>query len=384
MLSCGFMPTRAHDYFLADDLSGALDAAAAFQHAGRRVRIVLRPERWVASGGDEVIGITTETRNVAPEAAATTVRTVIGTARARGGRLVYKKIDSTLRGPVRAELEALLAELPDCRVLFAPANPKVGRTVVNGQLLVHGVPVHQTEFGRDPAAPIASSDIATLLGELAPERVTIPDTANERDLERSVAEMDRDGAAWVGVGSGALAKPLAARSAAANPSLTTTPVAVGPSPLLMLGGSAHPANRGQAAALSRVHGVIAHELSLGRPEVAAQAAASALGHAGSAALLAPAARSTAAEILRVTVRAGEHLVESAGVRRCFVTGGETAYALCAALEIESLEYLDEIEPGLSLSLGVGRAGALLLAVKPGGFGDENTWIRAWERLRAAP
>ena len=126
------------DYFIADDLSGALDAAAAFHAAGWTVTVALSEAAWPAGGFGEIVAYTTETRNAAPAEAATRVARAIAQGRARGGRLLYKKIDSTLRGPVAAELAAMLRLLPGTRVLFAPANPAVGRTVRDGVLRVHG------------------------------------------------------------------------------------------------------------------------------------------------------------------------------------------------------------------------------------------------------
>ena len=163
------------DFFLADDLSGALDAAAAFDHAGRRVRIVLVGEAWEVEPDDDVIAVTTETRNAPPPLAAETVRRAIEHGQAKGARLVYKKIDSTLRGPVAAELGALADALPKARILFAPANPRVGRTVRDGVLLVRGTPVAETEFARDPMSPVRESAIRRLLGNSASDRVIVPD-----------------------------------------------------------------------------------------------------------------------------------------------------------------------------------------------------------------
>src|SRR5687767_4238023 len=100
------------DYFLADDLSGALDAAAAFHHAGRRVTIALNLHEWPMGSSDEVVGITTETRNASATTAADALRAAIAEGKARGAQLLYKKIDSTLRGQVAAELAALVAALP--------------------------------------------------------------------------------------------------------------------------------------------------------------------------------------------------------------------------------------------------------------------------------
>jgi 4-hydroxythreonine-4-phosphate dehydrogenase len=58
------------------------------------------------------------------------------------GRTVFKKIDSTLRGHIGAELAALCASLPaqDLPVvcIVAPAFPDLGRTLEDGVLHIHG------------------------------------------------------------------------------------------------------------------------------------------------------------------------------------------------------------------------------------------------------
>lgn len=53
--------------------------------------------------------------------------------------ILFKKIDSTLRGHVAAEIRAALGALPGRPVIFAPAFPAQGRIVRNGRLYVRGV-----------------------------------------------------------------------------------------------------------------------------------------------------------------------------------------------------------------------------------------------------
>ncbi len=375
-----------NDFFLADDLSGALDAAAAFHRAGRRVRIALDFDAVEQAAPEEVVGITTETRNASPDDAADAVRRALQRGHARGGQLLYKKIDSTLRGPVAAELHALMAALPDARVLFAPANPRVGRTVRRGVLCVHGVPAADTEFGRDPTYPLRQSAIREILGRDADDsRLVVPDTATDADLEAALRQTIAAGGAWVAVGSGALAVPVAQRvahgPASPPPDVTPQSPATVASPVLMIGGSAHPLNRRQAMALCQTEKISAYEISLAEPLAAANALSATLRQAPGAVLQLPAERATAAAALSAVTTAAAAIVTQAGVRRIFATGGETTFALCRQLGVQTLSFVDEIEPGLSLSIGEARAGSVLLAVKPGGFGDEATWLRAWQRLR---
>ena len=90
------------DYFIADDLSGALDAAAAFHRAGRRVRIALDPAAWAAAGDGELVALTTETRNAAPASAAATVAHVLA-------ELADRKEPDAMRGRALL-LDSRLAE----------------------------------------------------------------------------------------------------------------------------------------------------------------------------------------------------------------------------------------------------------------------------------
>src|SRR4030095_1882768 len=73
--------------------------------------------------------------------------------------------DSTLRGNLGAEIEAIMDVVkPDCAII-APAFPKYGRTTVDGVQHLHGRPLHETEFSTDPTAPVKDADIARRLTE---------------------------------------------------------------------------------------------------------------------------------------------------------------------------------------------------------------------------
>jgi D-threonate/D-erythronate kinase len=370
------------DYFLADDLSGALDAAAAFHHAGRRVTIALTADHWPAAMKDEVIGITTETRNASAADAAPVIARVIEQGNARSARLCYKKIDSTLRGPVAAETAALLAALPDVRVLFCPANPRVGRTVRGGVLLVHDVPVAETEFARDPVCPVRESSIPALLGPAMSSRVVVADAVSGTDLTTAVARMNAAGTPWVAIGSGALARPVAALASIGTPSGddSVDRQSFG-GPILFVCGSANPANRQQAAAFTRECGVPVREITAGGAKASVVSAITDAKQNGVAALMIDPERIDSAMALRAITDAARAVIDEARVARIFATGGETAYALCRELGIDTLKFQAELEPGLSLSVAECAIGVMMWAVKPGGFGDEETWLRAWHALR---
>ena len=59
----------------------------------------------------------------------------------------------------------------------------------NGQRqgrLVHGVPVSQTEFGRDPVSPVRESDVRRLLEGVPDARIVVVNAETEADLAAAV------------------------------------------------------------------------------------------------------------------------------------------------------------------------------------------------------
>jgi uncharacterized protein YgbK (DUF1537 family) len=77
--------------------------------------------------------------------------------------LIGLRIDSTLRGPIPASLDALLAD-PRRLALVVPAFPASGRTTRDGVHYVYDVPLAETQVADDPKCPVTSSFLATWIG----------------------------------------------------------------------------------------------------------------------------------------------------------------------------------------------------------------------------
>lgn len=78
---------------------------------------------------------------------------------------VYKKTDSVLRGNVLAELNAILEITGLKNSLLIPANPGMGRTIVNRKYIIGNEELVKTSFAQDPDYPRKSSDVLNILGE---------------------------------------------------------------------------------------------------------------------------------------------------------------------------------------------------------------------------
>jgi uncharacterized protein YgbK (DUF1537 family) len=142
---------------------------------------------------------------------------------------VIKKVDSTLRGNVGAEVKALdqcyKAEL----IVFAPAFPDLGRTTVNRIHCLNGTPISQTELANDPKTPVRNDDIQKILAdsfidekvihfdldavqsgafELEGGRIFCFDAASNIDLQNIVRKVLSTGKRVLWIGSAALADNL--------------------------------------------------------------------------------------------------------------------------------------------------------------------------------
>ncbi|OGL18332.1 MAG: hypothetical protein A3K12_14785 [Candidatus Rokubacteria bacterium RIFCSPLOWO2_12_FULL_71_19] len=395
---------------LADDLTGACDTGAPFAGRGR-VGLFVEP---AAPGADwDVAAVDTESRALPPAEAADRVRLAAGRMgpRLRHGR-VFKKIDSTMRGAVGAEVEALLSATAARTALVCPAFPAEGRTVVGGILRVHGLPAHESPVGRDPDYPAPTSDLLEILepqlrrpvgrvplqtvrrGDeelrralaLATPPIVVADAETDADLDalaRAVIALP----GMLLAGSAGLARRLASALGHAG----------GPAPLpaghawFIVAGSLHPATSAQIEALA-VAGVTGLWIDAGGapPDPAGVAAALAAGEPAFVAARAPAASPSRRERAAMAERlasAGRAVLSAAAPALVCATGGETALALTRALGIAGLELLGAPGPGLALGemIGLGASGprrsGLRLLTKAGGFGPPELFVTL---LRGTP
>src|SRR5918998_1843855 len=148
---------------IADDLTGAADTGVQLARAGYRTAVAFRDAPIPPAEDLDAVALDTDSRAMPAGFAA---KRVLEAARAvREARIVYKKLDSTLRGPVAAELAAALEATGRARAVVAPAFPSAGRTTVDGVQLVRGVPVHETEAKNDPRTPVREGHLPTLLAD---------------------------------------------------------------------------------------------------------------------------------------------------------------------------------------------------------------------------
>lgn len=200
---------------IADDLTGALDTGVPFANNGLSVRVYLSPQ--VKDGFDEACDVLiacTRSRHVPARQALDLVRDAFA---AQSGRFscYFKKLDSTLRGNLGAELEGMAMALTPCRIHLLNAFPAAGRTTVGGKQYLQGVPLDQTAFARDPFNPVQSVDILETiksqsgLFRVHPEFVKIYDAQTDDDIMRVIESLNAHGELRTLAGCAGLAAGLA-------------------------------------------------------------------------------------------------------------------------------------------------------------------------------
>jgi uncharacterized protein YgbK (DUF1537 family) len=147
----------------ADDLTGALDAAAPFAARGFRTIVSTTSELPDGAENADVVSINLGTRHMAAADISERVSGAIGALATLDLKILLNKVDSTMRGNPGVELLAALNALSSDHAIFCPAYPQNNRTVEDGVLLLFGVPVAETDVGQDPLSPLSSNNVEEIL-----------------------------------------------------------------------------------------------------------------------------------------------------------------------------------------------------------------------------
>ncbi|MFE9204626.1 four-carbon acid sugar kinase family protein [Micromonospora sp. NPDC007230] len=384
---------------VADDLSGAAEAAATFLLRTTRISVLLGHEPPPCGPADaatppRVVAVDTATRALHPTDAADRIKSLLTGS---PGGTVLKKVDSLLRGNLATEVAALHAVLGATPVV-ATALPGAGRIVVDGVLHVRGVPLHETGLWhaeeraapRDLAAALAPlpthpvpltvvrggpQDLArSLAAAIAAGLVPVCDAATDADLDTVCAAARLATERPLLVGSAGLAA-AAARGMAPDPDHAADPTYAVPAAgaVLVVAGTAAPTIRTQLAALAPRADVVLRldpEALLNDPAAAAHQVTARLDGARCAAVTID----DRAEIRpHVATRLATALAEAVAPstmdgRALVLTGGETARAVLDRLGVARLRPVAEREGAVLSLTDTGR----VVVTRPGSFGGPTS------------
>lgn len=348
--------TRPTRLVIADDATGALEAGALLADAGWQTAVSFEPRLMPT----EAMVAMWPGRHLDATAARESLEAWWRELNPPAGTRVYWKTDSTLRGPIGACFAALRLLRPDEVIVYCPAYPALGRTVRGGVLLVHGTPLAETEFSRDPLAPARRSRVVDVLkpqfsGEIAESQ---SDFELREHMRRGAGVIVCDAETEAAVEACHLVcRSWGGRALMAGPAggvrywldrrVHTRPYWEVDGWRIVCG-SRHPVSRQQAAEAS----ALGYDVLCSPDRDAAAGTSEAAGLAARALQSAP-----------------EGLI---------VFGGDTTLAICRELNVNGLEPWGEVIPGVAAS----RAGRHVLITKAGGFGGPGlveTIVRKWKQ-----
>ena len=190
----------ARFYIIADDLTGANDAGVQLSKIGVPSSVLFDFNAASETSIEQVPIIDTDSRALSEEKAYKTVYQAGTLFKKEGFKHVYKKIDSTLRGNVAAEMAAIVSVHQPEIIVMASAYPKMNRHTINGFQHVDGHPVSETEFGKDPKTPVKESFIPALLKPYVKDKIVIVDhdllNASPQELMRNISEQAKCERVW--------------------------------------------------------------------------------------------------------------------------------------------------------------------------------------------
>lgn len=326
---------------IADDLSGACDSAVAFTAHGFSACVVLADAELPGAACD-LVAYSTETRDAKEQDATAKVAAACRLFQRRGPPVLFKKIDSTLRGPWAAELATAMRTLGVERAILNPAFPEQGRVVESGEVFIVSAGVDRLPVAQIPDLP----------------GVEVSGARTRDELDALVNGVFQGGEIPLICGSGGIALSVAAvlaqrlgrkRPAPPKPELKSG------SPLLLIG-TDHPVTQQQ----------VTHLVNGGRADV--QSLNNLDRCAGTRPVLVNVDWPASLDFQPL-----EHAIGSGRYGSLILSGGSTARTVLEALGAGRIDLLGQFGPGLPWGrIQGGVAGGLLVAVKSGGFGRNDT------------
>ena len=313
---------------------------------------------------------------------------------------IYKKVDSTLRGNIGAELDALMDAASVDKVVFSPAYPANKRTVKDGVLLLDGVPVANTEFAEDPWSPVKESHIPSLLRSQTKRAVGhVPLTAvlkdrgsfldavkEEFENGNEIVVVDATDESHLHMAVDAAARLDATRLLSGSAGLALAlpkglDLMKKINPVLIMAGSLSRVTRVQVDRVVDSPSARAVNLDanlLSDEEVSNVVSKCIEGIRSNMDVVVRSPERVPGkekEIARTMGEVTSRVLNQVEVSGMVLTGGDIASAVSERLGVNAIRILQEVQPGIPLGEFVGGdADGMKVVTKAGGFGDDDALV----------
>lgn len=154
---------------IADDFTGASDAASFFEKGGLKTVLYNGiPKKNIEIDQDiNAVVIALKIRSIDSNEAVRIALEALDFLQSIGAKQIYYKycstFDSTPKGNIGPVSEALMEALGETKTILCPALPVNKRTVIKGKLYVNGVPLDESPMKNHPINPMWDSEISELM-----------------------------------------------------------------------------------------------------------------------------------------------------------------------------------------------------------------------------
>lgn len=160
---------------VADDLTGATTTGVLFARSKAKATIFFNVSAalrtGVATQMDAVL-ISSNSRAFTPNDAYNTVKDATAALKAMGVKYFSKRIDTTFRGGIGVEIDAMLDQMPqDAIAIVVPTMPQSRRILVGGYSVIDGIALVNTPVASDVRTPVKENYIPRLIASQTKRRV---------------------------------------------------------------------------------------------------------------------------------------------------------------------------------------------------------------------
>ncbi len=169
---------------IADDLTGANDTGVQFSKQGLKTIVLVHADSLVElSKQADVIVLDTESRALTKQDAYERVKEAANLLVEAKISIIYKKIDSTLKGNIGSEIDAVMDATGINPAIVVSAFPANNRVTVGGYQLVNQIPLGRTEAAKDPVTPVTESHVPTIIAAQSKRQVGHIDLRTIMDID---------------------------------------------------------------------------------------------------------------------------------------------------------------------------------------------------------
>ncbi|MDN2454317.1 four-carbon acid sugar kinase family protein [Lactobacillus sp. UCMA15818] len=173
---------------VADDFTGSNDTGVQLTKRGIFAKVVFSSTSLNNQQCSLVVD--TESRNVSGEEARKKLFNLLTNISLSSFDFVMKKVDSTLRGNIVEELQALDVLYKPDLVFFDNALPSLNREIKDGVLYVNGIRGTETDLRNDPIKPLTEDNLINILNNAFPNEKKRLITLN--DLRGNASILNED------------------------------------------------------------------------------------------------------------------------------------------------------------------------------------------------